>query len=70
MLYDCCSPVWDCLSGYLREKVQTLQNRATRVATNSPFDTSSNLYLSKLKRDKLSLRRKKTKSSNYVQNNE
>ena len=24
---DYCSPVWDCMSGYLRDKLQKLQNR-------------------------------------------
>ena len=28
---DYCSPVWDCLSGYLSDKLQKLQNRAARV---------------------------------------
>ena len=68
--FDYCSPVWDCLSGYLSEKLQKVQNRAARIVTNSLFDTSSNLLLSKLKLDKLSLRRKKIESAHYVQNNE
>ena len=29
-----CSPVWDCMSGYLSGKLQKLQNRAARVITN------------------------------------
>ena len=40
--FDYCSPVWDGLSGCLSDKLQKLQNRATRVITQSPFDTSSN----------------------------
>ena len=64
--FDYCSPVWDCMSGYLSDKLQKLQNRAARVITKSPFDTSSNLLLAMLKWKKLSLRRKKTESSNYV----
>ena len=40
--FDYCSPVWDCPSGYLSEKLKKLQNRAARVVTNSPFDTSLN----------------------------
>ena len=36
--FDYCSPVWDCLSGYLSDKLQKLQNRAARVITKSPFD--------------------------------
>ena len=42
--FDYCSPVWDCLSGYLSDKLQKLQNRAARVITKSPFDTSSNTF--------------------------
>ena len=44
--FDYCSPVWDCLSGYLGDKLQKLQNRAARVITKSPFDASSNHLLS------------------------
>ena len=47
--FDYCSPVWDCMSGYLSEKLQKLQNRAARVITQSPFETSSNLLLAMLK---------------------
>ena len=36
--FDYCSPVWDCLSGYLSDKLQTLQNRAARIITKLPFD--------------------------------
>ena len=57
-----CSLVWDCMSGYLSDKLQKLQNRAARVITKLPFDTSSNLLLSTLKWEKLSLRRKKQKA--------
>ena len=64
--FDYCSPVWDCMSGYLSDKLQKLQNRAARVITQSPFETSSNLLLAMLKWEKLSLRRKKTESFNYV----
>ena len=31
--FDYCSPVWDCLSGYLSDKLQNLQNRVARVIT-------------------------------------
>ena len=54
------------MSGYLSDKLQRFQNRAARVITKSPFDTSSNLLLAMLKWEKLSLRRKKTESFNYV----
>ena len=39
--FDNCSPVGDCLSSYLSDKLQKLQNRAARVITKSPFDASS-----------------------------
>ena len=57
-----CSPVWDGLSGCLSDKLQKLQNRAARVITQSPFDTSSDFLLAMLKWEKLSLRRKKQKA--------
>ena len=60
--FDYCSPVWDCLSGYLSDKLQKLQNRAARVITKSPFDTSSNHLLSTLDWERLFLRRKKQKA--------
>ena len=47
--FDYCSPVWDCMSGNLSDKLQKLQNCAARVITKSPFDTSSNLLLAMLK---------------------
>ena len=31
--FDYCSPVWDCMSGHLSDKLQKLQNRAARVIT-------------------------------------
>ena len=60
--FDYCSPVWDCMSGYLSDKLQKLQNRSARIITKLPFDTSSNLLQAKLKWEKLSLRRKKEKA--------
>ena len=54
------------MSGYLRDKLQKLQNRAARVITKSPFDTSFNLLLALPKWEKLSLRRKKTESFSDV----
>ena len=56
--FDYYSPVWDSMSGCLSDKLQKPQNRAARVITQSPFDTSSNLLLAMLKWEKLSLRRK------------
>ena len=44
------------MSGYLSDKSPKLQNRAARVITKSPFDSSSNLLLEVLKWEKLSLR--------------
>ena len=61
--FDYCSPVWDCLSGYLSDKLQKLQNRAARVITKSPFDTSSNHLLSTLDWEE---KTKETKSLNDV----
>ena len=46
--FDYCSPVWDCLSGYLSDKLQKLQNRAARIITKLPFDTSLTYLLSTL----------------------
>ena len=60
--FDYCSSVWDCLSDYLSDKLQTLQNRAARVITKSSFDASSNHLLSTLSWERLSLRRKKQKA--------
>jgi len=53
--FDYCSPVWDCLSGYLSDKLQKLQNRVARVITKLPFDTSSNYLLSTLDWERLLL---------------
>ena len=57
--FDYCGPVWDCMSGYLSDKLQKLQNRTPRVITKSPFDASSSLLLAMRKWEKLSFRRKK-----------
>ena len=57
--FDYRSPVWGCLSGYLSDKLQKLQNRAARVITKSLFDARSNHTLSW---ERLSLRRKKQKA--------
>ena len=50
--FDYCSSVWDCLSGYLSDKLQKLQNRAA----------SSNYLLSTLDWERLFYRRKKQKA--------
>ena len=47
--FDYCSPVWDCMSGHLSDKLQKSQNQAAKVITKSPLDTSSNLLLATLK---------------------
>ena len=60
--FDYCSLVWECLSGYLSDKLQKLQNRAARVITKSPFHASSSHLLSTLSWERLSLRRKKQKA--------
>ena len=56
--FDYC-PVWNCMRGCLSDELQQLQNRTTRVITQSPFETSSNLLLAMLNWEKLSLRRRK-----------
>ena len=60
--FDYCSPVWDYLSGYLSDKLQKLQNRAARIITKSPFDTSSDHLLSTLDWERLFLRQNKQKA--------
>ena len=50
------------MSGCFSDKLQKLQNSATRVITQSPFETSSILLLALLKWEKLSLRREKQKA--------
>ena len=43
--FDNCNPVWDCVRGYLSDKLlQKLQNRAARVITKSPFERAP-IYL-------------------------
>ena len=60
--FDYCGPVWDCLSGYLSDKLQKLQNRAARIITKSRFDTSLDHLLSTLDWERLFLRQKKQKA--------
>ena len=43
----CCS-VWGVYSATTRDKLQKLQNRAARIATNSPYDAPSQPLLEKL----------------------
>ena len=57
--FDYCSPVWDCFSGCLSDKLQKLKSRAVRVITKLPFDTNSPNLLSTLNWVRLSIRRKK-----------
>ena len=52
--FDYCIPLWDCLSGYLSDNLQKLQNRAARVITKLPFDTGSNDLISTLDWERLS----------------
>ena len=54
--FDYCSPVWDCLSGYLSDKLQKLQNRAARIITKWPFDPNSDHLLSTIDWERLSIR--------------
>ena len=60
--FDYCIPVWVCLSGYLSDKLQKLQNRAARIITKLPFYTNSDHLLSSLNWERLSIRRKKQKA--------
>ena len=60
--FDYCAPVWDGLSSYLCEKLQKLQNRATRVILQANCEVNSRLLLETLKWDQLSLRRRKQKA--------
>ena len=39
--FDYCSPLWDKCGGGLKDKLQSLQNRAARVITGSTFDIRS-----------------------------
>ena len=61
--FDYCSPVWDELSVTLSDKLQKLQNRAARVITRSSYYTSASIFLNRLNRDNLSIRRKKLKTT-------
>ena len=60
--FDYCRPVWDCLSGYLSDKLKQLQNRAARTITKLPFDTNSNNLLSTRNWERLPITRKKQKA--------
>ena len=60
--FDYCAPVWYGLSSYLCEKLQKLQNRATRVILQANYEVNSSLLLETLKWDQLSLRRRKHKA--------
>ena len=39
--FDYCSPVWDCLSGYLSDKLQKLQNRSKYYIIGNSIDSIS-----------------------------
>ena len=43
-----CCPVWGCIGTTTVQKLQKLQNRAARVATNSCFDTPSEPLIQQL----------------------
>ena len=53
--FDYCSPVWDCLSGYLSDMFKKLQNRAARIVTKLPFNTNSDHLLSTRYWERLSI---------------
>ena len=60
--FDYCNPVWDCLSGYLSDKLKQLQNRAAGIIKKLPFDTNSDHLLSTLHWERLSITRNKQKA--------
>ena len=62
--FDYCSAVWVLAwPNRYREKLQKLQNRASRVITKSSYDTSSRFLLNSLGWDNLSVRRAKQKAN-------
>ena len=59
--FDYCCPVWDGLSNELADKLQKLQNRASRVITKSDHYSSATALRGELGWDNLCARRKKQK---------
>ena len=60
--FDYCSPLWDTCNKTLKDKLQTLQNRAARVITGARYEIRSNDLLESLQWDSLHVRRAKLKS--------
>ena len=60
--FDYCSTVWDGLSLHLNDKLQKLQNRASRVILKANYATSSSVLREKLHWDTLQTRRHKQKA--------
>ena len=60
--FDYCSPLWDTCDKFLKDKLQTLQNRAARIISGAKYDVRSEDILINLGLDSLEIRRKKLKS--------
>ena len=60
--FDYCYPVWDGLSDELADKLQKLQNRATRVITKSDYHSIATALRTRLGWDDHSIRRMKLKA--------
>ena len=60
--FDYCSSVWGDCNLTLSDKLQKLQNRASRAITRSNYDTSATFLLNLLNWDDLTTRRQKLKA--------
>ena len=60
--FDYCSPLWDICDKFLKDKLQTLQNRAARIISGAKYDVRSEDILINLGLDSLEIRRRKLKS--------
>ena len=60
--FDYCCPLWDTCGKVLKDKLQVLQNRATRVTTEARFDTNSADVLESLQWTTLDVMRERPKS--------
>ena len=60
--FDYCSPLWDTCDKFLKDKLQTLQNRDARSISGAKYDVGSEDILINLGLDSLEIRRKKLKS--------
>ena len=60
--FDYCSLVWDNCSTYLLDKIQKMQNRASRIITGRSYETRSSDLLQELNWQTLKERRKEQKT--------